>query len=458
MANISELSEEARLSVITIGAVPHLVRLLNTPAVSGKAARALRFLCRHPDGKVACEKAGALLPLVELLHERNDAVTRIEACGALGNIATEQSLTSVVWGAGPFPHLVQMLNSSDTRLYHSTTSTLWGLSSYVTARSDINKSLHRFLELLSSDDRSVRQNVSGILSNIWKERHLRVLAVEQGAVTTLVRLIQSQEDIEILRNAIPLLSRLATVPSAQATRVWSGCILKLIGFLSSNMPPCSDATVLLWNLAFNEEGREAIAFSGGIPALVKLLSGSTETIRDGAVGILRNLTSSSSLRSEVIRAGAIGPLVGLVGAGRFPSQTHAVAALWALFDKEEGQRAGLEARAIPILLELMKNQKADWPTRMQAAAALRSISTGREGKNALAAAGGLKDLIACLDPNDEPTEKAGRISLGRWGGLVWRRTHWQYGMRQVLIKRALSLRSAPLYGTRPHSRRIKFRR
>ena len=118
-----------------------------------------------------------------------------------------------------------------------------------------------------------------------------------------------------------------------------------------------NAARALENLAIYSYNQQAIVEAGAIAPLVKLLTDGTDTQKENAARVLRNLAENNKV--AIVNAGAIDPLVKLLD-GTDRQKEYAAEALWELSEKNhDNQVAIVNAGAIDPLVELVRSGTDD---------------------------------------------------------------------------------------------------
>ena len=139
-----------------------------------------------------------------------------------------------------------------------------------------------------------------------------------------------------------------------------------------------------------------IVEAGGIAPLIELLHVGSEGAKEHAAGALWNLAYNDDTKAAVAEAGAIAPLVELLRSGREGAQENAAAALMNLsvnqnLSVNDAYAAAIaEAGGIAPLIELLCSGSDD--AKEDAVGALRNLANNDANAAAIAAAGGIAPL------------------------------------------------------------------
>ena len=84
---------------------------------------------------------------------------------------------------------------------------------------------------------------------------------------------------------------------------------------------------MLRNVTTESSAQTAVAEAGGIPPLVKLLSGGADSRKENAAGCIRNLSIPEPNRQKIVDAGGVPLLVTLITSGNDGQKEQAAAAI-----------------------------------------------------------------------------------------------------------------------------------
>ena len=164
--------------------------------------------------------------------------------------------------------------------------------------------------------------------------------VEAGGIAPLIELLHVGSE-GAKEHATGALWNLAYNDDTKAAVAEAGAIAPLVELLRSGREGAQEnaAAALMnlsvnQNLSVNDAYAAAIAEAGGIAPLIELLCSGSDDAKEDAVGALRNLANNDAYAVEIAAAGGIAPLEQYVG----DAQEDAVEAL-------EKVRAAVEAQA-----------------------------------------------------------------------------------------------------------------
>ncbi|KAL5724447.1 hypothetical protein ACHQM5_007712 [Ranunculus cassubicifolius] len=182
-----------------------------------------------------------------------------------------------------------------------------------------NSAMDSLLSLLQEDDKNV------------------LIAVAQGAVAVLVRLIDSS-CVEIKEKAVSAISRVSTVESSKHVLIAEGILLlnHLLRVLESGSGFAKEkACIALQALSFSKENARAIGSRGGISSLLEICQAGTHSSQAVAAGVLRNLALFHEIKVNFMEENAVPVLIALSTSGTAVAQENSIGCLSNLVSKDE---------------------------------------------------------------------------------------------------------------------------
>uniref|UniRef100_A0A183C7S4 Importin subunit alpha n=1 Tax=Globodera pallida TaxID=36090 RepID=A0A183C7S4_GLOPA len=419
LTNISAASPELALAVVEAGAVPLLVKLLQSPNMDLSASMPNMELCKESawalknisaasDGlALAVIETGAVPPLVKLLQSSNTDVCT-QASLAIGNIIEKipdlngccidiilqdgEGLEGFVYlmnsemdcdSTNTNIQLVNKAESSDPNERLAAVSRIRGL--FLKGAEPIENCfdfLPVLVNCLKSTDEKLLVETAGALANI-ADREARdksmlhnglfddaMHAADAGAVPLLVNLLQSP-NLEVRKQTVRALANIACFATVEDGHkiVEAGAVPLLVNLLKSpNMQLC-EYTILALNGIAYDKAREVVE-AGAVPPLVKLLQSPNMKVCENAAAALKAIANDKA--REVVKAGAVPLLVKLLQSPNIKVCENAAAALTNIAAASvDLALAVIEAGALPPLLNLLKSQNEN--VSQEAAWAIESI-------------------------------------------------------------------------------------
>ncbi|PWA35062.1 Armadillo [Artemisia annua] len=177
--------------------------------------------------------------------------------------------------------------------------------------------LDSVLQLLEKDDKNV------------------VIAVGQGIVPVLVRLLDSGSSAEVREKTVMVIARVSGVESCRNALVNEGLLLlhyliRVLEFSESGEfagLAKEKACVTLQSLTLLKENAVVISSRGGVSLLLKICESGTPTAQACAAGVLRNISGFSDTRECFMEDHVISVLLTLASSGILLAQEHSLACL-----------------------------------------------------------------------------------------------------------------------------------
>ncbi|KAM7480192.1 hypothetical protein LguiA_028405 [Lonicera macranthoides] len=220
-----------------------------------------------------------------------------------------------------------------------------------------NLAMDSLLGLLQEDDKNV------------------LIAVAQGVVPVLVRLLDSSSLYEIKEKAVTAIARVSKVESSKHVLIAEGLVLlnDLLRVLESGSGFAKEkACIALQVLSNSKENARAIVSRGGISSLLLICEGGTPNSQAVAAGVLRNLALFEEIRENFIEENGVLILLGLLASGTSLAQENAIGCLSNLISGDDNlkllvaREGGIEGlknfwdsapvlRSLEVAIELLRN-------------------------------------------------------------------------------------------------------
>ncbi|KAI3727087.1 hypothetical protein L1987_66896 [Smallanthus sonchifolius] len=216
-----------------------------------------------------------------------------------------------------------------------------------------NSALDSLLGLLQEDDKHV------------------LIAVAQGVVPVLVRLLDSSSTSEIKEKTVTAIARVSKVDSSKHVLISEGLLLlhHLLRVLESGSGFAKEkACIVLHALSHTKENARAIGSRGGISSLLEICEAGTPNSQAIAAGVLRNLASFPDTRENFIEEDAISVLLGLASSGTVLAQEYSIACLSNLVREDDNLKLLIARKGV------MDSLKTFWDS----APAFRSLEVAVE--------------------------------------------------------------------------------
>ncbi|KAK9069856.1 hypothetical protein SSX86_010252 [Deinandra increscens subsp. villosa] len=196
--------------------------------------------------------------------------------------------------------------------------------------------LDSLLRLIQDDDKNV------------------LIAVAQGVVPVLVRLLDSGSSPEIREKTVTAIARVSTVDSSKHVLMAEGLLLLhyLIKILESgNGFAKQKACITLQSLTISKENARVIESRNGISSLLEICNSGTPTAQASAAAVLRNLTTFSDIKPSFIEERAISVLLTLTRSGTALAQQHSIACLTNLIKEDDDLKLLIVQKGVLTILK-----------------------------------------------------------------------------------------------------------
>ena len=449
---LAESNPGAPVRVVNAGAISPLVALLGTGTLEAKheAAGALSTLAKNYKGAQLAIATGLVALLGTGSAEAKEHVTRM-----LVSLALNPFNRDAIVEAGAIERLILQLHcGGETSIVAQSLATTVLL--HLTADSEANVGLvvthggiAPLTELLSTDDAEAQMQSAAVLRAMSrKSAEAQGKIASQGAIEPLVHLLSPEYATGVRAEAASALHSLASDSGEiQGAIGGTDAIHQLVALLNeADASAQREASRALASLAVGASSiQERIASSGGVRALVELLSADhndevhaaaasalsqiarghvanqsavaigisplidilrssrAELAQEEAAAALWSLSAAHGAnQTAVADAGGITPLVDLIGAGNERAQLESASALAALALDHDINRPVIAEQ----LVALLARDETNLVTCAKAARAISRLARSHPSNQvALAAAGGLVPLVRMLNttPGTAPT-------------------------------------------------------
>ncbi|WVZ20940.1 hypothetical protein V8G54_008262 [Vigna mungo] len=196
------------------------------------------------------------------------------------------------------------------------------------------------LDLLNEDDKNV------------------TIAVAQGVVPVLVRLLDSPSDMK--EKIVAAISKVSTVESAKTVLLAEGLLLlnHLLRVLDSGSGfAIEKSSIALQALSLTKDNARAIGSRGGISSLLEICQAGTPGAQASAAAVLRNLAAFAEIRDNFAEENAVVVLVALASSGTASARENAIGCLSNLISEADSD--GLSNLRVMVVkeggIECLKN-------------------------------------------------------------------------------------------------------
>uniref|UniRef100_A0A8C9VHJ3 Junction plakoglobin n=1 Tax=Scleropages formosus TaxID=113540 RepID=A0A8C9VHJ3_SCLFO len=389
-------------------AVPELTKLLNDDdqVVVNKAAMIVNQLTRKDASrKVLMQSPQMVAAVVRTMQNTNDMETARCTASILHNLSHQREGLLAIFKSGGIPALVRMLSSPMEPVLFYAITTLHNLLLHQEGAKmavRLADGLQRMVPLLKKSNPkflAITTDCLQLLSYGNQESKLIILA--NGGPEGLVQIMRNYNYEKLLWTTSRVLKVLSVCPSNKPAIVEAGGMQALGKHLSGSsqrlMQNC------LWTLRnLSDAATKQDGLDGLLQVLVGLLGSDDVNMLTCATGILSNLTCNNSRnKSLVTQSNGVEALIhAILRAGEKEDVTEpAVCALRHLTsrhpDAEMAQNAVRQYYGIPAIVKLL-NQPYYWPVVKATVGLIRNLALSPANQGPLKDAGTIPRLVSLL--------------------------------------------------------------
>ncbi|KAF9671761.1 hypothetical protein SADUNF_Sadunf12G0082000 [Salix dunnii] len=242
--------------------------------------------------------------------------------------------------------------------------------------------------------------MDSVLSLIQEDDKNVMIAVAQGIVPVLVRLLDCSSCSDIKEKTVAAISIISMVDSSKHVLIAEGLLLlnQLIRILESGSGFAKEkACIALQALSFSRENARAIGSRGGICSLLEICQAGTPSSQGLASGVLRNLAVFEEIRENFIEENAVFVLIGLAASGTALAQENAIGCLCNLVKDDENLKLLIVKEGV---IECLRNYWDSCPPVRSLEVAvdlLRGLASSQAIAEGLVSDGFVVRLVAVLN-------------------------------------------------------------
>ncbi|XP_047310525.1 U-box domain-containing protein 13-like [Impatiens glandulifera] len=219
----------------------------------------------------------------------------------------------------------------------------------------VQTEMETLLRMLKSNSPDEQRSAAGEIRLLAKRNaDNRVAIAEAGAIPLLVDLLLTS-DSRTQEHAVTALLNLSICEENKGSIISSGAVPGIVHVLrKGSMESRENAAATLFSLSGMEENKVMIGASGAIPPLVILLGEGTQRGKKDAAMALFNLCVFQGNKGKAVRAGAVPTLMRLLKEPQGEMVDEALTILAILSSHPEGRAFMGAARALPVLVGVIK--------------------------------------------------------------------------------------------------------
>ncbi|XP_030586380.1 junction plakoglobin-like [Archocentrus centrarchus] len=400
-------------------AVPELTKLLNDEdqVVVSKAAQIVNQLTRKEASRRALMQSPQMVAaVVRAMQNTSDMETSKATASILHNLSHQREGLLSIFKSGGIPALVRMLSSPMESVLFYAITTLHNLLLHQEGAKmavRLADGLQRMVPLLKKSNPkflAITTDCLQLLSYGNQESKLIILA--NGGPEGLVHIMRNYNYEKLLWTTSRVLKVLSVCPSNKPAIVEAGGMQALGKHISGSSQRLTQNC--LWTLrnlsdaATKQEGMDSL-----LQQLVGLLSSDDVNMLTCATGILSNLTCNNAYnKSLVTQSNGVEALIhAILRAGEKEDVTEpAVCALRHLTSRHQqaelAQHAVRKHYGIPAIVKLL-NQPYYWPVIKAAVGLIRNLALCQENQSPLRDAGAIPRLVNLLLKAHQDAQKHG---------------------------------------------------
>ncbi|KAK4278464.1 hypothetical protein QN277_016307 [Acacia crassicarpa] len=235
----------------------------------------------------------------------------------------------VIANCGVISLLVDLLQSTDTKIQENAVTALLNLSIYDNNKCEIANAgaIDSLIRVLETGSPEARENSAASLYSLSMMEENRIRIGRSGAIKPLVDLL-ANGTLTGKKDASTALFNLSLFQENKGRIVQAGAVKHLVELMDPASGMVEKAVAVLANLASIPEGRNAIGNGGAIRILVDVIElGSARGKENAAATLLLICSNSTRFLNLMIHEGAIPPLVALSLSGTARAKEKAQALL-----------------------------------------------------------------------------------------------------------------------------------
>lgn len=303
-------------------------------------------------------------------------------CTALCNLSDMKSIRHQIVEDGVVQAIGILARGAEARTRRVCAITLHLLASTRSCRPEmVSKGTVQVLYSLSSDiDTITLHYIASALIKLSKEEQNMPRIVHEGGVTALrnicVRCQRNSETTQLCASGLRLLSRRAI---GREAIVQEDCVPSIVTFLNqeTNTVTIRNSLSAFTSLLVENANHDQVLTRGGIDAVIKLCSHSSQDIREACALAMFNFTRGEAHRDETVSLAAVPALITL--SRQLPearTRMRCAATLCRFTTVEKNVALMVEAGIVPAFIDMLQTRDQDI-TKHCCAALCRLANEGR---------------------------------------------------------------------------------
>jgi hypothetical protein len=319
MVNCSTCTGTTGANDVLAAAVQLLKNGNESDATVRMVTDALQHVAVDPTVRDRIVEAGTVQPLVTLLDRGIAAPYAAAAVGTLEHLARDADKKMLIANASAVPWLIQWIGAEVNASYASakrsaqeTVKRLVTPPANTTTTEGEEAAVAALVQLLGDKNDTTRTTVSSVVKTVAADPRVREMVVTAGGVPPLVRiLLDNSDNCKMCVNAaVEALEALTTNAATKRLVVGAGAVEPLVHLIANGDSVAQIAAKMtIRKLITLDQNEVVVAAPDAAPALLRLLSNSTDGAKIAILHTVRDFAADTSLRAIFTTAGAV-PILG----------------------------------------------------------------------------------------------------------------------------------------------------
>mmetsp|Transcript_73043 Transcript_73043/g.121940 ORF Transcript_73043/g.121940 Transcript_73043/m.121940 type:complete len:1878 (+) Transcript_73043:80-5713(+) len=349
---------QAQIAVRNVGAVPHLIQLMNheSQRISEVAASLVSSLC--PGDMQNAEQlfeSGGLVMLAEHLNSREERA-QLQAVSALSQLSSDPLQAKAIVENGCLNPLLELLEHPNQELKSYAAIAFGNLcnsNSIPAGQLQHPSVLPHLVAMLSSSNGLAKGPAAAAIASMASQPHLRQSLYELGGLPGLTALLQT--DVETSYHAVQAVAQFAADERYRALLPEVGAMPPLTALLTSAQPHVQQCALsAIANTSFVPSSVESLCSSGALAQVGQLLFSKDEGVQKMCLTTLCNLLNTgASSADRLLQVGGHMALLTQLSSPNPDSQSQAAMAIGHLSRHKPAVQALLQVDIVQVLAQLL---------------------------------------------------------------------------------------------------------